>query len=276
MTARSPAVREAARCALRRCALVKCTAVAGKRSSSGSGGAGAASSKKASMATATAAAAASSGENFRDYADFERRLSEVSSHAWLAMHRGVELKLLRLSVAPRDEASVAAAIARACPPLCSYRARPGSGHRMCLALAEGAAAEAWGRLLKAISFARGPAARARGGAVRGDRVLRRQPFAAAARAPAARHGGAWRRPRLRTRPQARGGLRGHCLRYRPRHRQAAATAPWQRQQRRWGWWLPRLWRTRRSGVGRGGPRDCRAVRQPWCGSCRGGRRPEQP
>ncbi|EOD34668.1 hypothetical protein EMIHUDRAFT_455554 [Emiliania huxleyi CCMP1516] len=110
MTARSPAVREAARGALRRCALVKCTAVAGKRSISGSGGAGAASSKKAS--TATAAAAASGGENFRDYADFERPLSAVSSHAWLAMHRGVELKLLRLSVAPRDEASVAAAVQR--------------------------------------------------------------------------------------------------------------------------------------------------------------------
>ena len=169
MTARSPAVREAARGALRRCALVKCTAVAGKRSISGSGGAGAASSKKAS--TATAAAAASGGENFRDYADFERPLSAVSSHAWLAMHRGVELKLLRLSVAPRDEASVAAAVARACPPLRSYSARPGGGHRLCLALAEGArdslptthsqvrthrllvpctgaAAEAWSRLLK--------------------------------------------------------------------------------------------------------------------------------
>ena len=36
-------------------------------------------------------------ENFRDYFDFSRPLAHVSSHAWLAMHRGTEQKVRRLS-----------------------------------------------------------------------------------------------------------------------------------------------------------------------------------
>ena len=105
LVARSSAVREAAMQRFERSAQVRSSAAGG----GGGGGSGskvaaagaAAGAKKGKVAAGKPAGAAPGGgggsENFRDYFDFSRPLTHVSSHAWLAMHRGAEQKVRRLS-----------------------------------------------------------------------------------------------------------------------------------------------------------------------------------
>jgi hypothetical protein len=94
-----------------RSAQVRCSAAGGGSSGNGSNGAaagaaagakkggGTAAAKKGATGKAAAAAAAGGGgggsasENFRDYFAFSRPLSHVSSHTWLALHRGAEQKV---------------------------------------------------------------------------------------------------------------------------------------------------------------------------------------
>ena len=116
-------VRAAAKTRFERCAVVKSTGAAG--------------------------ADAAALDKYRDFAnDYERPLHAVPSHAWLALHRGAEQKLLKLSVAPRDAAAVADAVTRAAPPLRAYHSRSGGGCGKCVALVRAAAADAWTRLLR--------------------------------------------------------------------------------------------------------------------------------
>ena len=116
-------VRAAAKTRFERCAVVKSTGAAG--------------------------ADAQALDKYRDFAnDYERPLHAVPSHAWLALHRGAEQKLLKLSVAPRDAAAVADAVTRAAPPLRAYHSRSGGGCGKCVALVRAAAADAWTRLLR--------------------------------------------------------------------------------------------------------------------------------
>ena len=112
LVARSGPVRKAAMQRFERSALVRCSAVAAGGGSKGAaasaagakkgGGKSSANKDKGAVAGSGGPGGGSGGdvsENFRDYLDFSRPLSQVSSHAWLAMHRGAEQKAPRARTA---------------------------------------------------------------------------------------------------------------------------------------------------------------------------------